>query len=158
MATRDTLEAKLAQALAEQDFELIAQLQEEINDLKDEQKTSSAPPEEDWPLNADAQLRKVAAMLKRHYDVGRETMKVNIAHAKSIARADTDRMTRLKHWLKKIDQALATKNSSLFKILADRSRQVGIHCTFIMRTNLLPFFFLAANPNIQLFNLRKSHS
>ena len=75
-------------------------------------------------------IPKVAAMMKRHYDVGRETMKVNIAHAKSIARADTDRMTRLKHWLKKIDQALATKNSPLSKILADTSRQVGIMYTF----------------------------
>ena len=130
MTTRTALEAKLAHAFTEGDYELIAQLQEEISDLKDEQQTSSAPPEEDWPLTIDAQLRKAAAMMKTNYDVGRETMQVNITHGNAIPRSATDRMTQLKHWLKKIDQALATKNSPLFKILADTSRQVGAICTF----------------------------
>ena len=125
MATRVALEAKLNKTFADGDYELFAQLQEQLKNLPDDLLSSSSAPEDNHPLTIDAKLRTIANMLKKSYDVGRETMRVSVTHGHAIPRATLERMAQLKAWQQKIDGALATRAGPVFDSLADTARQVS---------------------------------
>ena len=122
---RAALKAQLDKAFEEGQYELYAELQEQLKSLPDEMESSCAAPEEEGPLTNTAKLQTIANMIKKSLAVGRETMKVSRDHGQTIPASVLARMIQAQSWQKKIKEALATRDGPLFKHLTDSTRQVN---------------------------------